>query len=129
MKLFLPAILVLSLLACSKSDETAAADNTNSLTCPNNTKATVKKQMTNESGTEYFYYLDVDSNISGSSSVFPDLIPSYLREEGKRISVQFSTSSDIHTYVLCLSGHVYDPSNPDYASMPTIQVCNATAVQ
>ena len=128
MKLFLPAILTLSLLSCNKEDVTSTTENSKSIGCSSTTKATVKKQMTNMSGTEYFYYLEVESNISGSNSVFADLIPSNLREEGKRISIQFSPTPDIHTYVLCLPGHIYDPNNPDFATMPAIQVCNATAI-
>jgi hypothetical protein len=127
MKLILSLCTLACFLSCSKS-EIQNADALNSLGCNNTTKATVKKEMLNESGSDYFYYLAIDGNIKGSNTVFPDLLPSYLQEEGKHINVRFSTTEQKHTYIVCLAGHTMDPNNPDYQSMPMIQVCNATAI-
>ena len=127
MKLLLPTIVLLSFMSCTKTS-VKSEDAAKNFGCSSSTKATVKKEMLNETGTEYFYYLEVETNIGGSNRVFPDLIPTNFQEVGKRLNIRYNSTEEKHTYIQCLAGHTMDPNNPDYVSMPLVQVCNATAL-
>lgn len=124
--LILSIVLFIPLSACNKS-EIAEEASANSLDCKTSTKAVVRKQILNESGTEFFYYLAVDTNISGSNLVFPSYLDPNLRVDGKPLEIRYSPTSLKHNFVICLSGHNYDPNNPDEQSMPVVNVCKATA--
>ena len=125
MKLLLPAFFAILLLGCAKSE---VIDNTETvkLGCQNSTKATVKKLILNEAGTDFFYYLAVENNIGGSNDVFPSTLSLYLQEEGKRLIIQYTPTADQHRYIICRADHNYDPANPDEKAMPLIDVCSAT---
>lgn len=114
------------LSACNKS-EIAEEGSANSLDCKGSTKAVVRKQKLNDSGTEFFYYLAVDTNISGSNLVFPSNLDPNFQVDGKQLEIRFSPTSLKHIFVICLTGHNYDPSNPDEQSMPVVNVCKASA--
>lgn len=124
--LILSAFLFIPLGACNKS-EIAEEESANSLDCKGSTKAVVRKQILNENGTDFFYYLAVDTNISGSNLVFPSYLDPNYRVDGKQLEIRFSPTSLKHNFVICLSGHTYDPNNPDEQSMPVVNVCKATA--
>lgn len=129
-----PFLLILGVLslsvACSKSELTESENggNTNSLNCNNTTKAVVKKQRLNETGTDFFYYLALENAPDGNATAFPSQLASFLQEEGKRVDIRYNKTSLKHTYMVCLSGHLYDPANPDEETMPVIEVCQATPV-
>ncbi len=125
MKLLILASIFL-FVSCSKSDVNTE-ENTNSLNCTASVKAVVKKQSTNESGTEFFYYFSIAGNIAGSADVYPSELTPSLQVEGQRVEVKYSLTDKIHKYVKCEPGHIMDPSNPDERTMPLINVCTVTA--
>ena len=116
MKLLLLATLIMA-LSCSKSDVISEAQ-TNTLSCSNSIKAVVKKQNTNESGTEFFYYFSINGNIAGSTDVYPSALTPSLQVEGQRVEVKYNLTDKMHKYVKCEAGHVMDPANPDERTMP-----------
>lgn len=116
-------LLILAFISCSKSEK--VNENTNALNCSFTLKAIVKKQATNESGTEYFYYLSTNENISGSADVFPSSLTNSLQVEGLKVTVKYNLSEKMHKYVKCEPGHTMDPLNPDERTMPQIEVCSA----
>jgi len=124
MKLLLLATLILA-LGCSKSDVISDVQ-TNAISCNNSIKAVVKKQTTNESGTEFFYYFSINGNIAGSSDVYPSALTPSLQVEGQRVEVKYNLTDKMHKYVKCEAGHTMDPANPDERTMPLINVCNVT---
>jgi len=126
-----PLLLILCLLtlaiACNKSPLVEEGE-ANSLNCKNSAKAVVKKQNLNETGTDFFYYLSIDNAIDGNSVAYPSQLASFLQEEGKQVNIKYNKTEFKHRFVICLSGHVYDPTNPDEQSMPVIEVCQASPV-
>jgi len=125
MKLLLLASFFL-VISCSKSD-LKSEDKSNAFNCTSTVKAVIKKQSTNDSGSEYFYYFSISGNIAGSSDVYPSELTPSLQVEGQRVEVKYSLTDKIHKYVKCEPGHIMDPSNPDERTMPLINVCNVTA--
>lgn len=125
-----PLLSILCLLAfsiaCNKSplveDEQGGS---NSLNCKNSAKAVVKKQNLNETGSDFFYYLSIDNAIDGSTVAYPSQLASFLQEEGKKVEIRYNKTSLKHTFMVCLSGHVYDPASADEQTMPVIEVCQA----
>lgn len=126
-----PLLLILCFfalsIACNKSELVEEEAGTNSLNCKTSAKAVVKKQNLNEQGTDFFYYLAIENAADGSGVVFPSQLASFLQEDGKRVEIKYNKTQLKHNYVLCLPGHVYDPSNADEQTMPVIEVCQATA--
>lgn len=117
-------LLTLS-IACNKSALVEEETGSNGLNCSNTAKAVVKKQNLNETGTDFFYYLSIDNAIDGSTTAYPSQLASFLQEEGKRVEIKYNKTSLKHTFMVCLSGHVYDPANADEQTMPVIEVCQA----
>jgi len=129
MRSFLP-ILALCLLifsSCTKS-ETAQPAEEEKLLCNTSAEATVNRMILNEDGSEYFYYLQFENAPVVDKVVFPKNLSSSFQQEGLKVMVDFSKTSDFHTYVVCLEGHQFDPENPDTQSMPIVQVCGAEEV-
>lgn len=126
-----PLLLILCFftlsIACNKSELVEEEAGTNSLNCKTSAKAVVKKQNLNEQGTDFFYYLAIENAVDGIGVVYPSQLASFLQEEGKRVEVKYNKTQLKHNYVLCLPGHVYDPSNTDEQTMPVIEVCQAKA--
>jgi hypothetical protein len=127
-----PLLLVLAVLslsiACNKSELIEESAATNNLNCNNATKAVVKKLKLNETGSDFFYYLALENAPDGNATAFPSELASFLQEEGKRVDIRYNKTSLKHTYMVCPSGHIYDPANADEETMPIIEVCQATPV-
>lgn len=116
-------VLVISFFQCTKSgnSESIAINGA----CPLSAKAVVKKMILNESGSDYFYYLALDTNIDGSDSVFPSTLDQSLQIEGTKVNIRFSATNSKYGFVPCLAGHTMDPNNPDTHYMPKVDVCSA----
>jgi len=127
-----PLLLILCVLAltiaCNKSALVEEEAGSNNLGCNNSAKAVVKKLNLNETGTDFFYYLSIDNAIDGSTLAFPSQLASFLQEEGKRVDIRYNKTALKHTYMVCLSGHTYDPASADEQTMPVIEVCQATPI-
>lgn len=138
MKLLLTFLVFASLVSCTKSD-LIIEDASKSLGCISTSKASVKKELLNASSSEYFYYLIVDELINGSYSVYPDVLPQALQEDGRRIQIQYSASKAKYSFNQLSSGcnrgessitneSPARPNTNEPQSMPMIQVCNASAL-
>lgn len=124
--LVLCVVLLIPLSSCNKAELTEEASSS-SLDCKATTKAVVRKQSLNENGSEFFYYLAVDTNIGGSNLVFPSYLDPNYRVDGKQLEIRYNTTSLKHTFVVCVAGHNFDPNNPDEQTMPVVNVCKASA--
>ncbi|MEZ4827560.1 MAG: hypothetical protein R3C61_14950 [Bacteroidia bacterium] len=129
MKTLLPilSVCLILLTSCAQKqailpivEEEAAATGT----CGFTTTAVVQVMVLNESGTDFFYYLELSSPAGSSFVVFPSTLDGRFQEEGVKVEVSFNLTDEQHTYVVCKDGHVYDPQNPDSHDMPVVNICS-----
>ncbi|MEZ4773970.1 MAG: hypothetical protein R3D00_12365 [Bacteroidia bacterium] len=93
------------------------------LTCGFSTTGIVQVMTLNESGSDFFYYLELSTPAGTSNVVFPASLDARFKEAGVKVTVSFNLTEEQHSYVICKDGHVYDPLNPDSHEMPVVQIC------
>jgi hypothetical protein len=132
MKNYLPILGILALLftTCSKSDDLtggpgeAIPKSGEISSCNASASAVVEQMILNESGSEFFYYLNIlDQSGLVIQSVFPRNLSPEHHQEGRNIMVTYNLTQEEHTFVVCLAEHNYDPLNPDVQEMAIIDVC------
>lgn len=110
--------------ACTKADDITPKGEK---ACGVSSKATVKMMKLNDSGSEHFYYLELENIVGTSTLVFPNNLATTFQVEGKVVEVKFNAPGTQYRYVVCLTGHVYDPNNADERYMPIVEVCSVSS--
>lgn len=126
MKSVLPffALVLLLGVSCSKSEDVLLpVEKPQPQACNEQAKAIVARMNLNDSGSEHFYYLLLHDGQHYTQPVFAKSLSTYYQKEGQLLQLNFRRINKNHAYIVCKTGHNYDPNNPDQSFLPMIEVC------